>query len=343
MPGRKLANTSSLSSVCRGGSQKETAGQFSYIQSQEYSVTRMMLLPYMRSTFGFLHSIKQPRFKFPSGNLTQSVRHAISIVLIAGLAACASEPPEILNEKEYYDKAKTALDNRNFLEASRHLEDLETYHPFGRYAEQAQLDLIYARYSALDPEGAAAAAERFIRLHPESPHVDYAFYIKGLASYYADVSLSGRYFPLNMDSRDPGRAKEAFQDFSTLVTQFPDSPYAADAEKRMVALKNRLAEYELVVAKYYIRRQAYVAAATRVQYIIENYPETTALPDALAYSVELYRILGMKEHANDALVVLATSYPDHTSFDADLRFRGGMIQEESRDISSVLDIDNIIE
>ncbi|OZG71505.1 outer membrane protein assembly factor BamD [Hahella sp. CCB-MM4] len=263
----------------------------------------------------------------------------IIITLVAGLAACASGPPEILSEREYYDKAKTALDNRNFLEASRHLEDLETYHPFGRYAEQAQLDLIYARYSALDPEGAAAAAERFIRLHPESPHVDYAYYIKGLASYYADVSLSGRYFPLNMDARDPGRAKEAFQDFSTLVSQFPDSPYAADAEKRMVALKNRLAEYELVVAQYYIRRQAYVAAASRVQYIIENYPETTAAPDALAYAVELYGILGMKEHAQDALVILATSYPDHSSFDVDLHFRGGLIKEESRDISSVLDID----
>ncbi len=273
--------------------------------------------------------------------LIKDTRKVITILMLAGLTACASGPQQILSEKEYYDKSKTALDNGNFLEASRHLEDLETYHPFGRYAEQAQLDLIYARYSALDPEGAAAAAERFIRLHPESPNVDYAYYIKGLSSYYADVSLSGRYFPLNMDSRDPGRAREAFQDFSTLVTQFPESPYAADAEKRMTTLKNRLAEYELIVAQYYIRRQAYIAATSRVQYVIENYPETTALPDALALSVELYRLLGMKDHADDALVVLATSFPDHNSFDYDMHFKGGMITEESRDISSVFDLDFI--
>jgi len=258
----------------------------------------------------------------------------ICLLLLAG---CASKEPEILSEEEYYQKAKAALQNRSFQAASEYLEDLETYHPFGRFAEQAQLELLYARYNSLDPFGAAAAADRFIRLHPDSPNVDYAHYIKGLAAYYADESLSLRFFPINTNSRDPGQARDAFQAFSTLVSQFPDSPYAPDAERRMIAIKNRLAAYELHVAEYYIRRQAYVAAVGRTRYIIENYPETPALPDALALSVELYRILGLPEYANDSLAVLAASFPDHESFDSDMRFAGNRVQIESRDISQIFD------
>lgn len=265
------------------------------------------------------------------------VGQVLCFILLLPTGCATTQEPEVLSEEEYYQLANTALKNRNFLQASEYLEDLETYHPFGRYAEQAQLDLLFARYNSLDPIGAAAAADRFIRLHPDSPNVDYAHYIKGLSAYYADESLSMRFFPIDNTSRDPGQARDAFREFSILISQYPDSPYAPDAEKRMTAIKNRLAEYELHVARYYVQRQAFVAAVGRARYVIENFPETTATADALALSVELYRILGLNEFADDSLVVLAASYPEHESFDDNMRFAGNQAQIKSRDISQIFD------
>lgn len=254
------------------------------------------------------------------------------------LSGCASKPTEVLSEREYYEKAKSALTSGNFTEATEQLEALETYHPFGRYAEQAQLDLIYARYNALDTEGAAAAADRFIKLHPDSINVDYAYYIKGLASYYADIGMAVRFLPVDPTSRDAGRAREAYQAFSALVSQYPDSSYAPDAEQRMIAIRNHLADYELHVANYYIRREAYLAAVNRAQYVVENYPETPAVADALALMVELYRELGMTAQATDALMILAANYPEHRSLDGDLRFVGGMVVKEDRGLDRIFDI-----
>ena len=254
------------------------------------------------------------------------------------LISCASSEEEILTEREYYSQARQALKDGNFSEATAQLEALETYHPFGRYAEQAQLDLIFARYNALDTEGALAAAERFIRLNPDSPHVDYAWYIRGLASYYADVGMAARFLPITRSSRDIGQAREAFQSFSTLVRLYPDSPYAADAEQRMVAIRNHMAEYEMHVATYYIRREAYLAAANRARYVVENYPETPAVADALAMMVELYRQLSLDVQAADALTILAANYPDHQSLDAELNFVGGMVKRENRGLDALFDL-----
>ena len=260
----------------------------------------------------------------------------LTIVFSLAITGCATTTePEILSEEEYYRKAKTALDNRSFQQAAEHLENLETYHPFGRYAEQAQLDLLFARYNSLDPIGAGAAADRFIRLHPDSPNVDYAHYIKGLASFYADESLTLRYFPVNKQTRDPGQARDAFREFSILVSQYPNSPYAPDAERRMVAIKNRLAQYELHVAEYYIQRRAFVAAVGRTRYILENFPETAVVADALALNVELYRILGLDELAHDSLAILAGNYPDHKSFDDEMRFVGNQVKLRDRSIGQI--------
>ncbi|GAA3970929.1 outer membrane protein assembly factor BamD [Allohahella marinimesophila] len=266
---------------------------------------------------------------------------AVSVILICIglLSACATAPVEVLSEKEYYERAKRAIDAGNFIEASAFLEDLETYHPFGRYAEQAQLDLIYARYNSLQPELAASAADRFIRLHPDSDQVDYAYYLRGLTNFYADVGLGQRYLPVDPSSRDPGKAREAFQDFSTLVERFPASDYAADARQRMIAIKERLAQHELFVARYYIRRQAFVAAAARTAYVIENLPQTQAVEDALVLQVEVLRKLGLDTQAADTLAVLAASYPDSSAFDSRMRFKGDQLVEEDRDIFSVLNLD----
>lgn len=270
-------------------------------------------------------------------SIAPTIKRLSAAVLLATLAACASTP-DVLSEKEYYEKARSALASNNFSEATEQLEALETYHPFGRYAQQAQLDLIFARYNALDSEGAAAAADRFIKLHPDSPSVDYAHYIKGLAAYYSEMGMAVRFLPIDPTSRDIGQAREAFQAFSTLVTNFPESNYAPDAEQRMVAIRNHLAAYEMHVADYYIRREAFMAALNRAQYIVENFPETPAVPDALAMMVELYRMMEMPTRAADALTLLATNFPDHPTFDEQLRFKGGQVKQERRDLSSVLDI-----
>ena len=255
------------------------------------------------------------------------------------LAGCAAAPVDVLTEQEYYKQAKGAIDADNFVEASRYLEDLETYHPFGRYAEQAQLDLIYARYNSLQPELAASAADRFIRLHPDSEQVDYAYYLRGLTNYYADVGLGLRYLPIDSNTRDPGKARQAFRDFTTLVERFPASDYAADARQRMIAIRERLAQYELSVARYYVRRQAYIAAAARTAYIIESFPATNAVENALILQVELLNRMGLPNQAADAVAVLASSYPESKAFDDRMRFRSGELIEEDRDISSVLSVE----
>ncbi len=266
-------------------------------------------------------------------------RHPLLLLWLTGLlvlGGCASQEEKILSDREYYEKAKTAMDTRNFLEAARYLEALETYHPFGRYAEQAQLDLIYAKYNSLDLPGASLAADRFIRLHPDSPHVDYAYYVKGLAAYYENVSLGQRIFPVDVSRRDPGSAREAFTLFSELVTRFPKSAYAPDARQRMQYIKNRMAAYELAAARYYIRREAFLAAAERGKYVVEHFPGTPAVPDALAIMVECYRKLGMEEQATDALAVLAGNFPNHRSLNADLSFRGGEIKPPRRSLLSII-------
>lgn len=253
------------------------------------------------------------------------------------LAACASTPDPELTEKEYYDEAKAAIDANNFSLATKNLEALETRYPFGRYAEQAQLDLIYARYNNLDLEGARAAADRFIRLHPQSPHVDYAYYIKGIASYNLDIGLAIQYFPaVDVTSRDPGEMRRAFDDFSQLLTRYPDSIYASDAEQRMIEIRNRLSEYELHAARYYLKREAYIAGANRASHIVQNFPNTSAVEPALTIMVETYRLLGMDSQADDALAVLAANFPDSDSFDDAMKFKPSEIQKQQRSLLGVV-------
>ncbi|MDP5070103.1 MAG: outer membrane protein assembly factor BamD, partial [Congregibacter sp.] len=147
-------------------------------------------------------------------------------------------------EQQIYDEAQRYLNARNFDLAIRALQILESRYPFGRYAEQAQLELIYAHYGAYSPEAAIEAADRFIRLHPQHPNVDYAYYMKGLATATASQDFLSRFTPTDKTLRDTSFAKEAFAEFSQLVTRFPNSPYAPDAKSRMVYLRNLLARTE---------------------------------------------------------------------------------------------------
>ncbi|MBS3805129.1 MAG: outer membrane protein assembly factor BamD [Oleiphilaceae bacterium] len=257
--------------------------------------------------------------------------------LFALVAGCSSkQQEEVLPEETYYDNARKAMNSGNFNQAEQNLDFLETYYPFGRYAEQAQLDLIYARYQNFDLEGARAAADRFLRLNPQSENVDYALYMRGLASYNLDINLAGRYLPIDLSERDPGEQRRAFRDFSALLSQYPDSEYAPDARQRMIAIRNRLAELELHAARYYIRREAYLAANNRARYVVENFPKAPATEEALIIMAETYQFLGVKQAARDAIALLSTNYPDSDAFDENMEFQSNRIKRENRSLTSVV-------
>jgi outer membrane protein assembly factor BamD len=167
----------------------------------------------------------------------------------------------------------------------------------------------------VQPEAARSAADRFIRLHPTHPNVDYAYYLKGMVSYEQDKNFLASIIPMDPSTRDPGAARESFQDFSQLIRRFPNSEYAPDAQQRMKYLRNLLATAEIHVARYYIKRGAYVAAANRGRYVLENFQGAVAVPDALAIMVEAYQLLEMNDLADQALLVLNTNYPEHKSLD----------------------------
>jgi outer membrane protein assembly factor BamD len=270
------------------------------------------------------------------------MRSVVRLLLVTTAAllisACASndKQEEVLPEQTYYENARDAMNSGNFNEAEQNLDYLETYYPFGRYAEQAQLDLIYARYQNLDLEGARAAADRFLRLNPQSDHADYALYMRGLASYNLDIGLAARYFPVDVSARDPGEQRQAFRDFSELLNRYPSSEYAPDARQRMIAIRNRLAELELHAARYYISREAYIAANNRARYIIENYSTTPSVEEALIILAETFRFMDLKKGATDAVAMLKENFPDSAAFNENGEFQPDILKREDRSLSSVV-------
>ena len=239
------------------------------------------------------------------------------------LAACSSKdklPDEERSEQALYEAAAKQLNDSNYAQAIADLQSLEARYPFGPYAEQAQLELIYAYYRAFDFDASIETAERFIRLHPQHPNADYAYYMRGLANYQHGKGLFERFSTSDMSARDPGSARQSFNDFSQLLARFPNSEYAADASARMSYLRNLLARYEINVANYYLKRRAFMAAANRGQYVVENFPMAPSVPDALAIMVQAYRILGENQLADDSLAVLKANFPDHPNLTKDGQF-----------------------
>lgn len=247
--------------------------------------------------------------------MTRTLR-LTSLLLVALLAACSSSPKKSqMTEKDYYEAAQKSMRSGNFMTASEHLESLESHYPVGRYTEQAQLELIYARFRHADHAGASAAADRFIRLHPNHPQLDYAMYMKGLAAYEGDRDVFFRFLDINTATRDLSSSREAFQDFSELLQRFPDSQYAQDAQARMIHIRNLMAEQELHAARYYAKRKAYVSCLNRTRWVIENYPGTPAIADALALQVWAYGKLGIKDLAEQQLALLRSNFPEHKGID----------------------------
>ena len=226
-----------------------------------------------------------------------------------------SEFAGLSTEAQFYERALDQLNGQNFRAAISTYQALESRFPFGRYAEQSQIEIVYAYYRNEDMEAARAAADRFIRLHPESENIDYAYYMKGLSSFTDGSGLFSRFLPIDHTKRDPGRAQESFSDFAQLLALYPDSPYSGDARSRMIYLRNNLAQYEIHVADYYTERRAYIAALRRAQYVVENFQGTPAVADGIAIMVECYLRLGLNELADTSLALLKENYPEHASID----------------------------
>ena len=242
-----------------------------------------------------------------------NLRTFMVLICISTLYACSSneeKPDERLIEKELYDQAQTRLKNENYSTAIISLETLESRFPFGRYAEQAQAELIYAFYKNFEYEASRSAADRFINLHPRHPHAGYAYYIKGLSSFTDDSGLFNRFFVSDLSKRDMGPAQNSFDDLSEFLSRYPESKYAPHAKQRMIFLRNLLARHEMHVADFYMKRGAYLAAISRAKYVIEHIPNTPQTPYALSVLIEAYGILDYPELKKSNLEVLRSNFPE---------------------------------
>jgi outer membrane protein assembly factor BamD len=219
----------------------------------------------------------------------------------------------LLTEGQLYEQIQNLLNNNSYDLAIQNLQLLESRFPFGSYADQAQLDIIYAYYKNNDEGATITAAERFISLHPSHPDVDYAWYMKGLAKYSLKPGLLSRFYQADKASKDVESARNSFKEFSDFLYRYPKSIYASDALARMVYIKSILARHELVVANYYIKRKAYTAAINRAKTVIENYPKTEAVSDALAILIFCYYTIGITELADENFKILKLNFPDHES------------------------------
>jgi outer membrane protein assembly factor BamD len=209
-----------------------------------------------------------------------------------------------------YSEAKDSLNSGNYEQAVKYYGKLEARFPYGRFAQQAQLELAYAHFKDNEPAQAVAAADRFIKLHPNHPSVDYAYYLRGLANFNDDLGFVGYLTGQDLTERDPKAARDAFEAFRELVTRFPNSRYTPDGIARMNYLLNALAAHEVHVARYYMRRNAYVAAANRVQFALKTYPQAPANEEGLVILVGAYGALGMNDLRDDAQRVLMKNFPN---------------------------------
>ncbi len=210
-----------------------------------------------------------------------------------------------------YSEAKRELKAGDNELAIQYFESLEARFPFSKYAPQAQLETIYAYYKFEEYDLAISTADRFIKVHPRHTNVDYAYYLKGVAAFHKKDAPFDSLSPSDPATKDPTSTRESFNYFAELVKRFPNSKYAPDAIKRMRFQRNTLADHELRVADYYLKRGAFVAAANRSKYVVENYPQTPAVPNALAMLAEAYTALKMNDLAADAKQVLELNFPNY--------------------------------
>jgi outer membrane protein assembly factor BamD len=249
--------------------------------------------------------------------------YLLLILALTSLSGCSTfntdpipDPEDGWAVERLYSEAKKALDDEEYPIAIKYYNLLEARFPFGEYAQQSLIDTAYAHYKADDPENALATIDRFIRVYPLNPNLDYAIYLRGLINFTRDIGLVEKYIPRDETQRDPGAAQFALQDFTNLINRYPNSQYSEDASQRIVYLRNRLAQHEVNVAHFYLRRGAYIAALNRGKYVIENYQRTPAMPEALFIMAKAYKILELDDLSEDTIRVLEINYPDYPDINA---------------------------
>jgi outer membrane protein assembly factor BamD len=240
----------------------------------------------------------------------------IGALLLGGCGLLPEQVDETTgwNAQRLYSEAKTLMGEGAYEQAIKMYEKLEARYPYGRFAQQAQIEVAYAHYKSNEAALSIAASDRFIKLHPNHPNVDYVYYLKGLATFNEDLGLLAGLSNQDLSERDPKGAQESFDTFRELVTRFPQSRYAEDARQRMQYLINALAAHEVHVARYYYRRGAYVAAINRAQSALSTYPQAPATEEALFLLVKSYDTLGMNDLRDDADRVLRANFPNSVYF-----------------------------
>lgn len=237
---------------------------------------------------------------------------AVAAVLLLGACAGSTEYDETANwsAQRLYGEAKDSMASKDWGQAIKYFEKLEARYPYGRYAQQAQLEIAYSYWKDSERASAIAAADRFIKLYPNHPNVDYAYYLKGLINFNENTGLLSGLSNPDMSERDPKATREAFVTFKELATRFPNSKYTPDAIERMRYLVNSLASHEVHVARWYMRRGAYLAAANRAQYAVKEYPRAPATEEALSIMIHAYGALGLDDLRDGAARVMKANFPN---------------------------------
>lgn len=258
---------------------------------------------------------------------TGLIRISALLVMMLALAGCKTvggwfdgdkeKPTETLPVEEMYRVGKESMDRNNWNRSELYFQRLVARFPYGPYSEQAQLEVAYVLYKQSKNEEATSAVNRFIRTYPTHRHIDYAYYLKALINFDQGRATLLRIANQDMAKRDLGAPTQSLNDFAEVLRRYPNSRYAPDSRQRMIYLRNLMARHELQVGLYYLRRDAYVAAANRGKYILQTYPQSEHDGDALALMASAYTELGQDELAADSRKVLETNYPQHPYLSGD--------------------------
>jgi outer membrane protein assembly factor BamD len=247
--------------------------------------------------------------------MTRSVTAVLLAVLAITLAGCGwlgdkKDERKSWQAADWYKAAKDELDNGNWSASVKLYAELESKFPYGRYAQQAQLDTAYAYYKEGETAQAISTLDRFTKSYPNHQSLDYALYLKALANFKEDLGPLATYLARqDLADRDPKAARESFEMFKELIGRFPDSRYAEDSRRRMDYLVDALARHELHVARHYMKRGAWLSAVNRAQDVITRFPTSPSRREALDIIVECYDLMGMVDLRDDAKKVLAKNYP----------------------------------
>ncbi|SUD90487.1 outer membrane protein assembly factor BamD [Psychrobacter phenylpyruvicus] len=223
------------------------------------------------------------------------------------------------SDAQYYKEAVESMEKGRYIYASEQLSELRTFYPTGPYAEQALLDLMYSQFQSSEYALAVTSAEQFIKLYPRNPQVDYAYYVRGVANMQTGTSSLLNAAKLQQAHRDTSYYRLAFSNFQELLTKFPNSSYAPDAAQRMIYIYNQFAESELTAARWYIKREAHVAAANRARWVFQYYPQSQQIPEAIAILAYSNEQLGLNDLAQQYKTLLQINYPEWLTADGKVR------------------------